>query len=100
MPMLIAVIASTTEKPSMTLPRKRSVGSFNDTDCEPTRGLPSLHFEQRQTGKPSLPDPLPIIRADSIRVSKFAPHFGPAAERPKPLVVGSSRACAVTGLGL
>jgi hypothetical protein len=80
-------MASTTEKPSMTLPRKRNVGSFSDTDCEPTRRLPSLHFEQRQTRKPSLPDPLPIIRAESIRVSKFAPKFGPAARRRSHLLL-------------
>ena len=80
MPMLIAVIASTTEKPSMTLPRKRNVGSISDTDCEPTRRLLSLHSAQRQTRKPHLPNPLPIIRAETIRVSKFGSGLGPAAK--------------------
>jgi hypothetical protein len=37
MPMLTTVIASTTAKPSMTLPRNRNVGSLTDIDCGQTR---------------------------------------------------------------
>src|SRR6266576_2902125 len=81
MPMLATVIASTTTKPSMTLPRNRSVGSFTDIDRGQARfdnptSNPRLLPKNQQNRERELPDLLLKIRAEWIRAGKFAsePH--------------------------
>src|SRR6266403_5632388 len=65
MPMLATVIASTTAKPSMTLPRNRNVGSLTGT-----RLLP----KNQQNRERELPDLALKIRAEWIRAGKFTPN--------------------------
>src|SRR6266446_5088135 len=82
MPMLAAVIASTTAKPSMTLPRNRNVGSLTDIDRgharfdNPTSNTRLLPRNQ-QNRERELPDPVLKIRAEWIRAGKFAPQPRP-----------------------
>src|SRR6266404_6797271 len=61
MPMLATVIASTTAKPSMTLPRNRNVGSFADIDRGHARfdnptSNPRLVPKNQQNRERELPD--------------------------------------------
>src|SRR4029453_7131448 len=99
MPMLTTVIASTTAKPSMTLPRNRNVGSLTDIDCGQTRfddptSNPRLLPKNQQNRERELPDWVPKIRAEWIRAGKFAPNppagtwrvlgAGPTAGMPRP----------------
>src|SRR6266404_5100689 len=81
MPMLAAVIASTTAKPSMTLPRNRNVGSLTDIDRGHARfdnptANPRLRPKNQQNRERALPDLVLKIRAEWIRAGKFAsePH--------------------------
>src|SRR6266700_224921 len=79
MPMLATVMASTTAKPSMTLPRNRNVGSLTDIDCGQTRfdnptSNPRLLPKNQQNRERELPDPVLKIRAEWIRAGKFAPN--------------------------
>src|SRR6266436_7347534 len=81
MPMLATVIASTTAKPSMTLPRNRNVGSFADIDRGHARfdnptSNPRLVPKNQQNRERELPDLVLKIRAEWIRAGKFAsePH--------------------------
>jgi hypothetical protein len=79
--MLATVIASTTAKPSMTLPRNRNVGSFADIDRghtrfdNPTLEPPSSSQESAEPGARA-PGLVLKIRAEWIRAGKFAsePH--------------------------
>src|SRR6266487_6908379 len=77
MPMLATVIASTTAKPSMTLPRNRNVGSLTDIDRGHARfdnptSNPRLLLKNQQNRERELPDPVLKIRAEWIRAGKFA----------------------------
>src|SRR5436189_6116475 len=79
MPMLATVIASTTAKPSMTLPRNRKVGSLTDIDRGHARfdnptSNPRLLPKNQQNRERELPDPVLKIRAQWIRAGKFAPN--------------------------
>src|SRR5439155_6012828 len=79
MPMLATVIASTTAKPSMTLPRNRNVGSLTDIDRGHARfdnptSNPRLLLKNQQNRERELPDPVLKIRAEWIRAGKFAPN--------------------------
>src|SRR5258705_13047147 len=79
MPMLATVIASTTTKPSMTLPRNRNVGSFTDIGRGHARfdnptSNPRLLPKNQQNRERELPDPVLKIRAEWIRAGKFAPN--------------------------
>src|SRR5437899_9889101 len=79
MPMLATVIASTTAKPSMTLPRNRKVGSLTDIDRGHARfdnptSNPRLLPKNQQNRERELPDPVLKIRAEWIRAGKFAPN--------------------------
>src|SRR5713101_52278 len=80
MPKLATVIASTTAKPSMTLPRNRNVGSLTDIDGGQTRfdnptSNPRLLLPKNQQNRErELPDPVLKIRAEWIRAGKFAPE--------------------------
>src|SRR5258706_7024384 len=88
MPMLATVIASTTAKPSMILPRNRNVGSLTGID----RGR--AHFDNatsnprlpqnQQNREREFPDLLLKIRAEWLRAGKFAPnpHAGSARHGP------------------
>src|SRR6266568_8011017 len=88
MPMLATVIASTTAKPSMTLPRNRNVGSLTDIDRGHARfdnptSNPRLLPKNQQNRERELPDPVLKIRAEWIRAGKFAPN--PHAESTRRL---------------
>jgi len=77
--MLATVIASTTAKPSMTLPRNRNVGSLMDIDRGHARfdnptSNPRLLPKNQQNRERELPDPVLKIRAEWIRAGKFAPN--------------------------
>src|SRR3981081_1430313 len=75
MPMLAAEIASTTAKPSITLERKRRVGSLNDIDCGQIRpdnptSNPRL-FQRHRIRERGLPDLVPKTKAEWIRGRKL-----------------------------
>src|SRR5256885_9409151 len=79
MPMLATVIASTTARASMTLPRNRNVGSLTDIDRGHARfdnptSNPRLVPKNQQNRERELPDPVLKIRAEWIRAGKFAPN--------------------------
>ena len=76
-------MASTTAKPSMTLPRNRNVGSltaaihcgqprFDNPNSNPVLLAGNQHNRERE-----LPDPVLKIRAEWIRAGKFAPNRHP-----------------------
>jgi hypothetical protein len=82
--MLAVETTSTTAKPSVTLPRKRRVGSLGDSDRGQTRFdnptlNPRLLSENRQDREREPPDPMPKIRAEWIRGRKFAEGRRPIA---------------------
>src|ERR1700680_112704 len=82
MPMLAADMASTTAKPSMTLPRNRNVGSLAAIHCGQPRfdnptSNPVLLAGNRHNRERELPDPVLKIRAEWIRAGKFAPNRHP-----------------------
>src|SRR5882757_1103670 len=84
MPMLATVIASTTAKPSMTLPRNRNVGSFTDIGRGHARfdnptSNPRLVPKNQQNRERELPDPVLKIRAEWIRAVNLRRILMPGA---------------------
>src|SRR5580704_1342200 len=85
--MLAVDIASTTAKPSVTLPRNRKVGSLGDSDRGQTRFdnptlNPRLVSENQQDRGREPPDQMPKTRAEWIKGRKFV--AGPLSRAAAP----------------